>query len=114
MAQKVTVELVDDLDGSPIHEGKGGTISFALERKVYEIDLNDKNAQKLKNALAPYIEAARPATRASEAPKVTRTRRSASSHDLAAVRAWSRDNGHEVSDRGRVPAAVLRAYDEAH
>ncbi|MET9326958.1 histone-like nucleoid-structuring protein Lsr2 [Tsukamurella sp. NPDC003166] len=32
----------------------------------------------------------------------------------AAVRAWARANGIEVSTKGRVPAAVRSAYDEAH
>ena len=32
----------------------------------------------------------------------------------AAVRAWARANGHVVSDRGRIPAAVQAAYDAAH
>ena len=34
--------------------------------------------------------------------------------DLADVRAWARQSGHDVSDRGRVSAAVLEAYDAAH
>lgn len=33
--------------------------------------------------------------------------------DLTAVRAWARDSGYEVSDRGRVPNAVLDAYQQA-
>jgi Lsr2 len=34
--------------------------------------------------------------------------------DLAAVRTWARDNGVEVGERGRIPAAVLAAYDAAN
>jgi hypothetical protein len=30
--------------------------------------------------------------------------------DLAAVRTWARENGFQVSDRGRVSNAVLEAY----
>ena len=29
------------------------------------------------------------------------------------VRAWARANGHEVSSKGRIPAAVRSAFDEA-
>ncbi|WP_345134066.1 Lsr2 family DNA-binding protein [Microbacterium laevaniformans] len=40
----------------------------------------------------------------------SRSARKASGVDLAAVREWARANGHTVSERGRVPAAVLEAY----
>lgn len=115
MAQKVTVELVDDLNGTPIAEGEGGTVTFALQRKSYEIDLSTKNIEKLEAALAPFIGAARPAgAEQTKTTSPTRSRRVSSGHDLAAVRAWARENGHEVSDRGRVPTPVLEAFDAAH
>ncbi len=44
MAQKVIVELIDDLDGEPIDAG-GETISFAVNGVEYTIDLNDAPAQ---------------------------------------------------------------------
>ena len=31
-----------------------------------------------------------------------------------AIRDWARKNGHNVSDRGRIPASVVNAYEEAH
>lgn len=110
MAQKVTIVLVDDLDGTEADE----TVSFALDGKSYEIDLNDKNAAALRDALAPWLGHAR---RLSSGPG--RTRRSAgasasNSRDLKDVRNWARANGHEVSERGRVPANILEAYDAAH
>jgi hypothetical protein len=33
--------------------------------------------------------------------------------DTAKVRAWARENGYEIADRGRVPATVLTAYQQA-
>ena len=57
MAQKVHIVLEDDLDGSPATE----TVSFGLDGKTYEIDLNDKNAGKLRDALAQYVGAGRSA-----------------------------------------------------
>ncbi|MBF4563303.1 Lsr2 family protein [Microbacterium sp. VKM Ac-2870] len=113
MAQKVIVELVDDLDGTPIKDGKGGTVSFALGKKSYDIDLSDTNLTKLEKALAPFIDAARPSSSAPTAGarrSASRSARKASGVDLAAVRDWARANGHTVSERGRVPAAVLEAY----
>ena len=40
MAQKVTVELEDDLDGGPADE----TVRFGVDGSEYEIDLSTKNA----------------------------------------------------------------------
>ncbi|AUG29131.1 MULTISPECIES: Lsr2 family protein [Microbacterium] len=117
MAQKVIVELVDDLDGTPIAHGKGGSVSFALGKKSYEIDLSDENLAKLEDALAPFISAARassPATNGGARRTGARSSRKASGKDLGVVREWARANGHTVSERGRVPAAVLEAYTAAH
>ena len=48
MAQKVQTLFVDDIDGSDAE----GTIRFSLDGTDYEIDLNAKNAQALRDALA--------------------------------------------------------------
>jgi len=116
MAKKVTVQLVDDIDGTPIPEGEGGTVVFSIDRKSYEIDLSDENQRKLRDALAPYIDAGRVVSSGAATTRSRGTAKSSASngHDLAAVREWARKNGHTVSDRGRVPAAVLEAYDAAH
>lgn len=55
MAQVTVVELVDDLDGSEADE----TVEFALDGAAYEIDLSATNAEELREALGPYVEAAR-------------------------------------------------------
>ena len=55
MAQHVQVVLVDDLDGGKASE----TVSFALDGVAYEIDLSDKNAAKLRDALATWVGHAR-------------------------------------------------------
>jgi hypothetical protein len=34
--------------------------------------------------------------------------------DTSAVRAWAKDNGYEVADRGRLPAEITDAYLAAH
>lgn len=109
MAKKVTVELVDDIDETPIEDGNGGTVSFAFEGKTYEIDLTDANTDKLREALAPFINAGR-AVSNSAAPARASRRRSSSGVDLAAVRSWAKSNGFSVSERGRVPKTVMEAY----
>ena len=113
MARKVVVELVDDLDGTPIEEGAGGTVFFAFEGVEYEIDLGDASQAKLAEALEPFISAGR---RVKSSPVAGRKRgasRQGGDRDLNAIREWARAHGHQVSDRGRIPTAVLEAYDAA-
>jgi hypothetical protein len=56
MAKKVTVSFVDDLDGSAAADE---TVAFTLDGVTYEIDLSTKNAEKLRAALQPWIQAGR-------------------------------------------------------
>jgi hypothetical protein len=115
MAKKIVHQIIDDLDGTVLEVGDGETVHFSLDGVAYEIDLTDDNAAALRAAVAPFISAgrrlARTASVSSSAPK---PKRGSGRTDLAAVRAWANDNGHSVSDRGRVPASVLDAYDAAH
>ena len=109
MAQKVQVHLEDDLDGGPADT----TLTFALDGKDYEIDLSEANAEKLREALRPFTEAGRKATR-SGSPRGLRPRASSSDPDTAKIRAWAKENGHEVSDRGRIHQSIKDAYYAAH
>ncbi|WP_129841690.1 Lsr2 family protein [Streptomyces sp. RFCAC02] len=110
MAQKVQVLLLDDLSGGEADE----TVTFALDGRTYEIDLNAENADKLRNALDPYVKAGRRAGgRASRARGRAASSGGGSNQDTAAIRAWARENGHKVNDRGRIPADVLEAYKKA-
>ncbi|WP_029151221.1 histone-like nucleoid-structuring protein Lsr2 [Microbacterium indicum] len=116
MARKVIHQLVDDLDGTVLEPGEGETVLFSLDGKSYEIDLTEQNAEKLREVISPYIGAARRtlAGSAVKAPQRTAVRRLGKVRDLSAVRKWAREQGHTVSDRGRVPEAILEAYDAAH
>ena len=107
MAQKVNIVLIDDIDESPAAE----TVSFALDGKDYVIDLNEKNAKKLRDALAPYVAHAR---RASGGSGGARRRRGAGRGNAAEIRAWARENGYKVPERGRIPAEINEAYAAAH
>ena len=111
MAQKVNIVLVDDLDGSDATE----TVSFGLDGTNYEIDLNDKNAASLREALAGFIGHSRKVTGGGRGRR-GRGRAAASTGGPSAgeLREWGRANGFEVSDRGRVSAEVREAYDKAH
>ncbi|GAB3657871.1 histone-like nucleoid-structuring protein Lsr2 [Streptomyces sparsus] len=110
MAQKVQVLLVDDLDGGEADE----TVTFALDGKSYEIDLTTANAEKLRGALADFVKAGRRTGRSSGARGKGRAAGSASggSQDTAKIRAWAKEQGYDVNDRGRVPATVREAYEK--
>ncbi len=108
MAKRVQVFLVDDTDHSVAADE---TVSFALDGVSYSIDLSSDNAARLRDALAPWIgHADRVGGRKAVKSASARGGRT----DLNAVREWARKNGHEVKDRGRVPASVLAAFDKAH
>ena len=110
MAKQVITTLVDDLDGGKADE----TIRFGLEGTEYQIDLSGKNGVKLRKALEPYVNAATKLGRGSLSRTNSRAGRRANSRDEnAAIRAWAGANGHEVSDRGRIPTSVIRAYRES-
>jgi hypothetical protein len=113
MAQRIVVQLVDDLDGTSLTDGAGSTVSFALDGTSYEIDLSQANAQRLRDALAEYISAARKVGSRSTA-KRGGGGRSASSVNAAVVREWARTQGLQVSERGRVSADVIEAYNAKH
>ncbi|TCM44856.1 Lsr2 family protein [Kribbella sp. VKM Ac-2568] len=110
MVQRTEVLLTDDLEGTTISAGRGGTITFALDGKTYEIDLNTKNSKALRKILAPYVEAARP-VRTSRGVKVRRTQVGA---DVRTIKEWARANGYEVNDRGRVPNHIREAFEAAN
>ncbi len=110
MAQRVSVLLVDDLDGNPAEE----TVSFALDGSTYEIDLTSSNAAKLRESLAPWIgHARRSGARRSSSRSVTRAA-GGKRRNLSAIREWARENGYTVSDRGRISSEIQAAYDKAH
>lgn len=106
MAQKVNIVLIDDIDGSEATE----TVTFGLDGSSYEIDLNDKNAKKLRDALAKYVGSARKVT----AKRGRARANSAVAHPAREIRDWGRSNGYEVPDRGRIPAEVREAFEAVH
>ncbi|WKK71436.1 Lsr2 family protein [Rathayibacter oskolensis] len=113
MAQKLT--LVDDLDGTPIEDNDGGTVRFSLDGASYEVDLNKKNMETLLDAFAKYIEVARKTSgRTSASSSANSSAKKSDPKALQAIREWANKNGHNVSDRGRIPAAVVEAYNAAN
>lgn len=114
MAERMVRLLVDDLDGSEAME----TVRFGYAGREYEIDLNEQHAHQLDELLAPYIEHARRANGGGPMRRMRPGRRSEGERrrpaELRAIRQWAREQGLQVSDRGRIPAEIVARYDAAH
>lgn len=112
MAQKVNIVLIDDIDETEADE----TVSFALDGRDYTIDLSEKNATALREAMALYVAHATPVSGRAKRGRSASSSRAASTSGAspAEIRAWARDNGFDVPDRGRVSQEVRDAYTAAH
>lgn len=111
MAQKVLVQLIDDLDGAASEDVT--TVQFGLDGVTYEIDLSDSNADQLRNLLADYVASAR-----RTGGRVRRGTRpgqggAAANNDAGAIREWAQANGIELAARGRIPSHVAESYRQA-
>lgn len=110
---KTITEVTDDLDGSTLPEGTT-PFRLAYDGKEWDVYLSDENAEKLRSLLAEYTDTAQQVTsrggarRGSTGSRGSSTRKGA--EDLGAIRAWARENGLEVSERGRVAQDVKDAY----
>lgn len=111
MAQRILYRLVDDIDDTDLTNGGGETVSFELDGTTYEIDLAAANAAKLRDALAPYIDAGRRVRRAGGTRRPSRT--ASPKGEAAAIREWARAHGHEVSAKGRIPQDVRAQYEQS-
>ncbi len=109
MAQKIVTIYTDDLTGEESEEA--ATHSFSLDGVAYEIDLGPDSYEQMLEAFGPFIKAGRKAGRTRKPSKATAA---LSRDDSAAIRAWAKEAGYTVSDRGRVPSEVREAYAKAH
>ena len=109
MAQRVVVQLTDDIDGKPAVE----TVTFGLDGRTFEIDLSEKNARALRKDLAPWVASARRVSGRRSRGSRSSNGSSGSGVDPRAVRAWAASNGIDVSPRGRISSEVLEKYRSA-
>lgn len=107
MAQKVNIILIDDIDGGEADE----TVRFGLDGVQYEIDLSEAHASELRSALSGYVGKAR---RGGQSKQRSTTSSGSSSpsrnQEAARIREWARENGYNVSSRGRVNSEIVEAY----
>lgn len=109
MAQKVLVQLVDDLDGTTSAEVE--TVKFGLDGVVYEIDLSESNAQRLRKTLAEYVDSAR--RTGGRVKRGTRPSTGTVDGEASRIREWAQANSIELAARGRIPGHVVESYRQA-
>jgi Lsr2 len=129
VAERIVVQLVDDINGTEITDDSGERINFSVRGVDYQIDLSAANVAKFEKALAPYLDAAtrvggrrtrtqkvaEPSTRSTKSGTRGRGKKAASSKEqLAAIREWAQDNGYDVAARGRIKADIVEAYHAAN
>jgi hypothetical protein len=112
VAQRVSVTYACDYDDKEIPEGQQRSLAFGIDGRDYEIDLCKKHSDRFGGLISKFTQhARRPAQKG--APK--RKRRTAANRQHSAeIRAWAKDQGMEVNDRGRIPGSVLTAFESTH
>jgi hypothetical protein len=106
MAKKVSVETIDDLDGTSTADT---TITYMIDGNHYEIDLSTKNADKFHKDMATWIDHSRRVS----APAQTRRGRKLNGNpgeDFTAIREWAATQGIATSMRGRIKSEIITAY----
>jgi hypothetical protein len=103
------MDTIAALDGSDAE----GTVCFRLDGTEYEIDLNAKHAQQLRDALARYVAAARRTGASARQPTRSRRKATASAPNSTEVREWAKTQGIDVKDRGRIPAELVIKFQAA-
>ena len=116
MAKKTIEVITSDLSGEELEPGQGETIIFSVGGGDYSIDLTDAEAEEFRATFDKYVKvASRASSRGTQSSSSARKPSGSgrSSEELAHIRAWAKDNGHEVSERGRIKAEVIEAFDKA-
>ena len=104
--QKKVVVLVDDRDGSVAEQ----TISFAFKGVSYEIDLSNENAEEFERVLSPWISAARRVGGRLNSRRAGQS--TAPESKSSQVRRWAREKGISLSERGRIPTAIIEQFEK--
>ncbi len=115
MAQKVIRQFIDDIDGSEAER----TFTFAVDGTHYEIDLSSENIKEFNEAIAGFVESARKVKASSYGRRagkasVGTSGSGRSREQIQAIREWARQQGHNINERGRIPASIQQAFDQAH
>ncbi len=102
MAKHVIIKRSDDL-GAP---GEAETITLGFNGREIEVDLSNRNRGILERYLDKYFEVGRPVLRQNQIRNNV--------CDLKRIRAWAAKNGYTLSNRGRIPLSVMKAYEDSN
>jgi len=115
MARREITQYFDDLDNSPLEDSEVNIIHFSVDGSHYTLDLSEENAAAFRAALDPWIAVAQVAQAPQKSPARASSASTAAQRERSrAIREWARANGMDVSDRGKIAASVLEAYEKAH
>ena len=122
MARKTTELITDDFDGTVLDPSEVIVETFTINGVQYSLDLGGKSADKFDKDMQKWIDKAtriggrakRSTNKRATAPNTTTTAARPDKAQLAAIREWARNNGYEVSVRGRIPQAIVDEFDSAH
>jgi hypothetical protein len=114
VARQVIETLIDDIDGKAAEE----TVRFGIDGVDYSIDLSGRNASKLRSLLSTYQDAGTRLGRSTVSGVGRREtvggRRVGGRGENKAIREWAARQGKELSERGRIPAAIVEEYRTAN
>lgn len=108
MAQKILVELLDDIDGSPAVE----TFQFTHNGVEYAADFNQEHFDKYTEMFEYLTSIARVVKGKKRAPYGSKKGTGPVVGKTQEMREWLRAAGHDVKDRGRVPAQLVKLWEE--
>lgn len=108
MAKRAVIFYVDDFTGRDIADGDHHHVEFSWEGRKYEMDASGETYNLIAAALRPFIETAEEVGR----PKRTYKSVRRDPAQVKAMREWARNQGYEISDKGRIPAEIENAYNQ--
>jgi hypothetical protein len=134
MAKTLIVQLTCDRCKAEKGENVDGseTVTFGFDGYDYSLDLCKEHAEDFHNTVQGLIGWSSDRTRSGGGRRSSRragggdegagasaasgpARSAADRERLKAIRDWARENGHpNLGDRGRIPQAIVAAYDAAH
>jgi hypothetical protein len=133
MAKTLIVQLTCDRCKAEKGENVEGseTVTFGFDGYDYSLDLCQEHAADFHNTVQGLIGWSSDRSRSGSGRRPRRSsgveetsgaggatqapRSSADRERLKAIRDWARQNGYpELGDRGRIPQAIVAAYDAAH
>lgn len=107
MAKETVVRLIDDIEGGTAQD----TFRYTFDSVEYEIDLNEKNAARFREAMDEWIASSRrvggrrrPRSASGAQPAV----------ETKKIREWAQANGHAVGATGKISESVRQAYAAAN